>query len=111
MAKTARIPRVEKISDAPSLPKGFKAAAPIKNRKLRDLLTGPDITTSGGARTVEIKRPGQASVQYGDVRGEAAGDVADGLENLDAVAEALGFNVKGLVVGISISSGGQVSRF
>jgi hypothetical protein len=109
MAKTARIPRVEKISHAPSLPKGFKAAAPIKNRKLRDLLTGPDITTSGGARSVEIKRPGQASVQYGEVRGEAAGDIADEVENLDAVAEALGFNVKGPVIGISMYSGGEAT--
>jgi len=109
MAKTARIPRAGKIANAPGLPKGFKAAAPITNPKLRELLTGPDITTSGGVRTVEIKRPGQASVQYGEVRGEAAGDMADEVETLNAVSEALGFKVKGTVVGISMYSGGQIT--
>lgn len=39
------------------LPKGFKAAAPIKSKKLRKLLTGPDITTSGGLHTFSDGQP------------------------------------------------------
>jgi len=34
------------------LPKGFKAASPIKNKKLRELVMGPDITISGGFNTI-----------------------------------------------------------
>lgn len=54
---------------------------------------------------MEIKRPGEASVQYGDVRGEAAADIADDLGGLDAVSKMLGFKVKGTVVGIRMFSG------
>ena len=49
-----------------------------------------------------IKRPGEASVQYGDVRGEAAADMADDITNLDQAARALGFRFNGTVVGISV---------
>jgi hypothetical protein len=35
-----------------SLPKGFKAAPPIKNKKLRNLIMGRDITGNGGTNTV-----------------------------------------------------------
>ncbi len=52
------------------------------------------------------KRPGEASVQYGDVRGEAAADVSDRLSNmLDGAAKELGFEGPGQVVGISIYGG------
>ena len=44
-------------SKVPALPKGLKAAAPIRNRKLRELLMGPDITTSGGTHTVSNGKP------------------------------------------------------
>jgi len=42
---------------ASSLPKGFEAAPPIKNEKLRELLEGPDITTSGGIHLVSDGQP------------------------------------------------------
>jgi len=52
---------------------------------------------------MEEERPGQASVQYDDVRGEAAGDVSDGLGNdINRAAEQLGFKGHGWVVGIEI---------
>jgi len=54
---------------------------------------------------VETKRPGQASVQYGDVRGEAAADIADVLGGLSAVGKALGFRVRGMIVGIRMFAG------
>jgi len=57
MAKTVRSPRVRKAAKTPALPKGFKAAAPITNPKFRELLLGPDITTSGGTHTVIDGRP------------------------------------------------------
>jgi len=50
-------------SKAKPLPKGFKAAAPVKNKALRDLLSGPDVA-SGGAHAVVEGRAllnGQAS--------------------------------------------------
>ena len=51
-------------------------------------------------------RPGSASVQYDDVRGEAAGDVADQLSNsLQEAAKQLGFPGGGFVVGMSIYAG------
>ena len=34
------------------LPKGVKLAAPPRSAARRQLLSGPDITTSGGCRTV-----------------------------------------------------------
>jgi hypothetical protein len=40
-----------------SLPKGFKVVAPIKNRKLRDLVMGSDITASGGIHAVSDGHP------------------------------------------------------
>ena len=51
---------------------------------------------------METKRPGEASVQYDDLRGETAADMADELGDLDAAARALGFEIKGTVVGISM---------
>ena len=39
------------------LPKGFKAASPIKNKRLRELVMGPDITTSGGFNTKSAGLP------------------------------------------------------
>jgi len=49
-------------------------------------------------------RPGEASVQYDDVRGEVAGDIADDLSNsLQNLATRLGFNEGGRVVGLTIS--------
>ncbi len=57
MAKTVRSRPVRKPAKAPALPKGFKAAPPITNPKLRELLLGPDITTSGGTHTVVDGRP------------------------------------------------------
>jgi len=51
------------------------------------------------------ERPGRASVQYGDARGEVAADVADQLVGLTDVARNLGFNESGRVVGMSISQG------
>ena len=61
---------------------------------------------------MEDERPGQASVQYGDVRGEAAGDVSDSLGNvLDTAArQQLGFKGPGYVVGVSIYGGDEFSR-
>jgi hypothetical protein len=42
-----------KQQGAPStLPKGFEAASAVKNDKLRELLQGPDVTTSGGVHLV-----------------------------------------------------------
>ena len=52
MAGMIRNPKTLKATGPPALPKGFKPAAPIKNKKLRALLSGPDLTTSGGAHTV-----------------------------------------------------------
>lgn len=40
-----------------SLPAGLEAAPPIDNPKLRQLLDGPDITTSGGVHLVAEGRP------------------------------------------------------
>lgn len=48
---------MRKPAKAPASPKGFKAAAPITNPKLRELLLGPDITTGGGTHTVVDGRP------------------------------------------------------
>jgi len=56
---------------------------------------------------MEDKRPGQASVQYDDVRGEVAGDISDRLHTLQHVAQELGFNGSGMVVGISIYGGDE----
>jgi hypothetical protein len=39
------------------LPKGLKAAAPIKNKKLLKMLRDEDITTSGGACSVMNGQP------------------------------------------------------
>ena len=49
-----------------------------------------------------IKLPGQAEVQYGDLRGEAAADIADAHGTLQSVGDALGFKLKGVIVGISM---------
>ena len=38
-----------------SLPKGVKVVPAPKNALQRELLSGPDIETSGGARTVHTK--------------------------------------------------------
>jgi len=38
-----------------TLPKGVKVVAPPRNALERELLSGPDIETSGGARTVHSK--------------------------------------------------------
>lgn len=46
-------PRKKKVR----LPKGFKAAPPIKNKRLRELVMGPDITTSGGLNTTSEGQP------------------------------------------------------
>ena len=52
------------------------------------------------------ERPGSASVQYGDVRGHAAADIADEDGNmLDDAARALGLKACGRVVGMSIYHG------
>jgi len=51
----ARKNRKQKVaSKAPTakLPAGVKAVAAPKSAWMRKLLSGPDITTSGGARTV-----------------------------------------------------------
>jgi hypothetical protein len=45
------------MGGASQLPKGFEAASPIKNKKLMELLSGPDITTSGGTHTVVDGQP------------------------------------------------------
>lgn len=39
------------------LPKGLKAAAPIKNKRLLKSLKGKDITISGGTRSVVNGQP------------------------------------------------------
>ena len=39
------------------LPKGFKAVPPIKDKRLRELVMGPDITTSGGTNTISDGHP------------------------------------------------------
>jgi hypothetical protein len=53
-----------------------------------------------------MARPGAAAVQYGDVRGEVAGDLSDRLGNsLQRAASELGFRGPGFVVGMSIWGG------
>jgi hypothetical protein len=47
---------------------------------------------------MEKQRPGEASVQYDDLRGETAGDLAN--VTLTQAAAKLGFKVQGIVVGI-----------
>jgi len=44
--------RTQKPKARPSLPKGFKVVAPPKNAERRQLMEGPDITGSGGCRSV-----------------------------------------------------------
>lgn len=56
------------------------------------------------------ERPGEASVQYNDVRGEAAGDVSDLLHVLDNAAKKLGYERGGQVVGIRIYGGDEGRR-
>ena len=53
------------------------------------------------------ERPGQASVQYNDVRGESAADVSDDLGTLQEAAKKLGFTGSGRVVGIGIYGGDE----
>ena len=57
MAKTAKIKKLVAESRSKALPKGLKAAAPIQNEKLRNLLAGEEITGSGGTHTVIDGRP------------------------------------------------------
>jgi len=59
---------------------------------------------------MEDKRPGEAAVHYDDVRGEAAGDISDRLHSLERVAQELGFNRRGTVVGISVYGGDESRR-
>ena len=40
------------VNSATGLPKGVKLASPPRSAARRELLSGPDITTSGGCRTV-----------------------------------------------------------
>ena len=40
-----------------ALPRGVKPAPPIRNAKLRALLSGPDITVSGGLNTLMHGEP------------------------------------------------------
>lgn len=48
-------------------------------------------------------RPGEATTQYGDVRGECSGDIADQLGNmLRKAAEELGYSGSGYVVGLKL---------
>lgn len=48
-------------------------------------------------------KPGEVAVQCGDVRGEAAADIADNLANgLQGLAKALGYGGGGRVVGLTI---------
>jgi hypothetical protein len=54
--------------------------------------------------TMETKRPGEAAVQYDDVRGETAADMADNISSLDNAARELGFKINGTIVGISMYS-------
>src|SRR5688500_10431355 len=51
---------------------------------------------------MRTKRPGEASVQYGDLRGEAAADIADDIAGLNEAARQLGFTLKGTVGGIGM---------
>lgn len=51
---------------------------------------------------MQEKRPGEASVQYGDARGESAADIADDVVDLNDAAKRMGFAPKGTVVGISM---------
>jgi hypothetical protein len=44
-------------TESAPLPKGFEAAAPVKNKKRAGFLSGPDITTSGGTHTVAEGHP------------------------------------------------------
>jgi len=45
------------VGGGTQLPKGFEAASPIKNKKLMELLSGPDIATSGGTHSVVDGQP------------------------------------------------------
>ena len=57
MAKSNGQTKANRPLKTRALPKGFKAAPPIKNKLLRELLSGPDVTTSGGTHTVANGQP------------------------------------------------------
>ncbi len=54
MASVNRVPgrRIQKSKARTGVAKGFKVVAPPKNAERRQLMEGPDITGSGGCRSV-----------------------------------------------------------